>query len=487
MRIRVLTEAGQVELDDLDVGCTTAQLLQAATAKSPWCVPPPQIGKAVFQGRPLEVNSSLSDAGVSDGDTVVVIRSRKQGAGPSEEPVDSDPGPDEQTILRITTEELKKSGKLKDLGDVSAPPPSSSNHSEDLTPRLRHMENHLQQLLDAVEGLNLSIRDNRAGRESGDDVEDSSTEDPPPPLPEPNPHYIEQLCDMGFPEEVVKKALLLTNNRLEQATEWLLEHAGDLDAATPLTEEQLRELVGQQRRPQRSGGNRYRPPGQASSSGAASAAQGAQTQSPQPHLVEQLVEMGFESGQATAALQAFGNNIEIACHWLLSSGNRPGTVPPTLHTQVAPERAGDDRVEMGGGIVEGVQPPSTLGEQLDVDTPYGNPGAGSDNLLSSFSSAAPPEDDVTGPLSSPAVQRFLHGLDVDTVALAELLQNPVIREALQNDRVLQALQDMLLNPSRTPEYLSDPEVGPALLQVHRQFNSGSVPPPDDPSNVGDSQ
>jgi hypothetical protein len=39
-------------------------------------------------------------------------------------------------------------------------------------------------------------------------------------VPEPNADFLTRLGDMGFPEPVARRALLLTRNRLDAATEW---------------------------------------------------------------------------------------------------------------------------------------------------------------------------------------------------------------------------------------------------------------------------
>ena len=41
-------------------------------------------------------------------------------------------------------------------------------------------------------------------------------------VPEPNAEAAARLTDMGFPEAVARRALLLTRNRLDAATEWCL-------------------------------------------------------------------------------------------------------------------------------------------------------------------------------------------------------------------------------------------------------------------------
>ncbi len=42
----------------------------------------------------------------------------------------------------------------------------------------------------------------------------------PVQVPEPNAEAAARLADMGFPEAVARRALLLTRNRLDAATEW---------------------------------------------------------------------------------------------------------------------------------------------------------------------------------------------------------------------------------------------------------------------------
>ena len=61
--------------------------------------------------------------------------------------------------------------------------------------------------------------------------------------PDPDPEYVEQLKDMGFPEPRARKALILCRNSMTRATDWLLEHADDADVDTELTEADLRSIA----------------------------------------------------------------------------------------------------------------------------------------------------------------------------------------------------------------------------------------------------
>jgi hypothetical protein len=50
--------------------------------------------------------------------------------------------------------------------------------------------------------------------------------------------------------------------------------------------------------------------------------------------------------------------------------------------------------------------------------------------------------------------------------LGNILTHPAIQQGMQSERVLQAFQAMIEDPSSAHDYLNDPEVGPILLRVH---------------------
>lgn len=55
-----------------------------------------------------------------------------------------------------------------------------------------------------------------------------------PPSPVYDTGILNDLTDMGFPQEACKRALYFTENRsLEAATNWVMEHIGDSDIADP--------------------------------------------------------------------------------------------------------------------------------------------------------------------------------------------------------------------------------------------------------------
>jgi len=487
MKVRVRSLSGSRELDDaagLSAASTVGELLGALEVGGG-----PKL-RLLHHGRALEVEQALGAAGVADGDTVVVLERREPAAPEAPDPTRP---PDMEALNRATHAEAVARGTLAPGNPPPVGPPRGARRlrpGASVPDSVRNMESHLQSLLDAVEGLhgavaapslmsNQSLSSQRGSSGSGAAAaEEEEDGEENVQLPEPDRAHMAQLVEMGFAEEAVKKALLLTNNRLELAMDWLLEHGSDPDATQPLSEAELRELGRRHRRRQRVNLAAFRPAAAAPSQGPASTT--AFDAPPPAALVETLVEMGFESGAARGALAAFRNNVEMACHWLLTAGSRPGAVPPAPPTQRQPSSgpAPDDSprgVVHPGASTGAAEVPPRPRSPSQLETPYGNPGSEtrSDTLSSSLDDHdGLPAEPLDEQLSN--MQSFLESLGVDALMLGELLQNPVIRSALQRDRVMQAFQDMIQDPSSAHRYLADPEVGPALLQVHRLLgNDGS--------------
>lgn len=102
-------------------------------------------------------------------------------------------------------------------------------------------------------------------------------------------NLLQQLQDMGFPENRAKKALVLSRMNVQIAMEWLLEHMDDPHIDDPLTPQQLGIL------------RQVQPSSFA----------------PNPQIVQNLKDMGFPEEDITQALKAVGNNQDAACAWLL--------------------------------------------------------------------------------------------------------------------------------------------------------------------------
>ena len=57
-----------------------------------------------------------------------------------------------------------------------------------------------------------------------------------------NAEALQQLVDMGFPENRARKALQIHRGHAQLGMDWLLEHEGDADIDEPLSQDHLRHL-----------------------------------------------------------------------------------------------------------------------------------------------------------------------------------------------------------------------------------------------------
>lgn len=129
---------------------------------------------------------------------------------------------------------------------------------------------------------------------------------------------LRHLTEMGFPESRAVKALRLNHMSVTQAMEWLIEHADDPAADTPLPNEIASDVAG------------------ASASADSRSSQGATAEDPKDELTEifkkirrkrefrpdpraviALMEMGFDEKEVIDALRVNNNQQDAACEWLL--------------------------------------------------------------------------------------------------------------------------------------------------------------------------
>ncbi|XP_056394894.1 ubiquitin-associated domain-containing protein 1 [Hyla sarda] len=129
---------------------------------------------------------------------------------------------------------------------------------------------------------------------------------------------LRQLTEMGFPESRAVKSLRLNHMSVTQAMEWLIEHADDPTADTPLPNENASDEAG------------------AAASADSRSCQGATAEDPKDELTEifkkirrkrefrpdpraviALMEMGFDEKEVIDALRVNNNQQDAACEWLL--------------------------------------------------------------------------------------------------------------------------------------------------------------------------
>uniref|UniRef100_A0A1A8M0K1 Ubiquitin-associated domain-containing protein 1 n=2 Tax=Nothobranchius pienaari TaxID=704102 RepID=A0A1A8M0K1_9TELE len=219
---------------------------------------------------------------------------------------------------------------------------------------------------------------------------------------------LQQLTEMGFPENRAIKALRLNHMSVTQAMEWLIEHVDDPSVDSPLPGQDCSGAAG--------AAAATTPAPSASASGSnvlhnVSRQSSVDESSRQDELTEifkrirrkrefrpdsraviALMEMGFDEKEVIDALRVNNNQQDAACEWLL--GDR----------KPSPE---------------------------DLDK----------------------------------------GIDTNSPLFQAILENPVVQLGLTNPKTLLAFEDMLENPLNSTQWMNDPETGPVMLQISRIFQT----------------
>ncbi|XP_008334544.1 ubiquitin-associated domain-containing protein 1-like [Cynoglossus semilaevis] len=220
---------------------------------------------------------------------------------------------------------------------------------------------------------------------------------------------LQQLTEMGFPENRSIKALRLNHMSVTQAMEWLIEHIDDPAVDTPLS--------GQDSSGGAAGAAEASLPSTSASASGLTLPHSLSRQSsadagnkqdelteifkrirrkrefrPDSRTVIALMEMGFDEKEVIDALKVNNNQQDAACEWLL--GDR----------KPSPE---------------------------DLDK----------------------------------------GIDINSPLFQAILENPVVQLGLTNPKTLLAFEDMLENPLNSAQWMNDPETGPVMLQISRIFQT----------------
>ncbi|RUS83261.1 hypothetical protein EGW08_008984 [Elysia chlorotica] len=239
---------------------------------------------------------------------------------------------------------------------------------------------------------------------------------------------VKQLTDMGFPENRARKALLLNQQSVMSAMDWLLTNESDPDIDKPLPGQDMElESNGDQAEggssESRDGGNNSKEQVAAAtddkvgdSSAAAEGAVGGVQEGPKfkniletirafqkrefrpnARALQKLLEMGFSEKEAIQALRISRNNQDSACDWLLS-----------------------ERSE-GPEVID-------------------------------------------------------RGLEPNSPVYKAILANPNVQLGLNSPRCLLAFLQMLESPVSVSQWLNDPEMGPLLMQISRIYHSEKLTP-----------
>eukprot|EP01117_Protostelium_nocturnum_P010145 TRINITY_DN3619_c0_g2_i3.p1 TRINITY_DN3619_c0_g2~~TRINITY_DN3619_c0_g2_i3.p1 ORF type:complete len:407 (-),score=131.30 TRINITY_DN3619_c0_g2_i3:1027-2247(-) len=216
---------------------------------------------------------------------------------------------------------------------------------------------------------------------------------------------LEQLTEMGFPAERSKKALILNQMNIQLAMEWLINHENDSHLDDPLTQQQLRAIV-----------------------------------------------------QKNRILSQLRNNVST------NPSNSSSPISPAVlpsQTNSIPINSAPMSSTLESNIPEGNQQSPQIAQAQTPDQA----------TIQQLRDMGFPEEEVTQALlatgnnQEAAAAWLLGDREPDFNALQSILTNPVIQAGLGNPRVLEALRNIMENPNSAMQYLTDPEIGPILLQV----------------------
>ena len=361
MRLNILSlQTGSRELADVSIH-DTVDGLKAKLSEECLVDAQPTGLRLIHSGKTLAVGSErLSDAGVAEGDVIVVVKRRGSGDENAWKQREMNkPSPDAATIAEA-------------MSKASLGPEEGERGDEDLE-----------------RGPGLRDTDASTGRYAEGGSSYTAVGNAPQggagmTLPEPDAEALAQLLEMGFPEARARKALLLHRNHPGAAMEWLLEVGDGPEADADLTEGQVHHVMTSLGMRQPVLRRQREPPGV-----------------PDEAMIRSLCEMGFPRGEVLEALAATNNDHDAACAWLLGDRGVGGATRP----QATRESAGEGA------------------------SAQGNPES-------------------------------MHML------LGNILSHPTVQQGMQSERVLQAFQSMIEDPSSAHDYMNDPEVGPILLRVH---------------------
>ncbi|QDZ21219.1 hypothetical protein HOP50_05g37470 [Chloropicon primus] len=461
LTLTLVTLKGEQKVESVPQDATVDQLRdlfhEASEASGLEC-PCPEKQRVVYQGKEIR-DCTLEQAGISDGCSVVVVERRDLVTRCS--PV-VDKSPAKEWIQEMTTKLAEQKGNIVSRSGVMG----TGGHDRSTAASI----NDIQQLLNAIttdtDRTDGSIRSNalrhdpitlwglgsgeRGESEGSTGEEDNleevegdgllsaeleSTGDEQVQLPEADPTKLSRLMEMGFSETLARKALILRHNNLDAAMDWVFEHQDDPDAETPLTEAQLRRIAVSRRRHRRHR-RRFRRSWPRSDVAV------------DQDLVTQLGEMGFSESLSRFALGTFNNNMELACQWLLASADDFESDPELDNSPRQNEGSDedDDGAQQGGVETE------TSASQIVQD------------------------------LQDLGLRLRGHALPDSGLRLRGLGSSP----SLQQERLMHAFQAMIENPREARSYLTDPEIGPILLQVQRAQRVSSGITPMSQSNAAES-
>jgi hypothetical protein len=196
---------------------------------------------------------------------------------------------------------------------------------------------------------------------------------------------------------------------------------------------------------------------------------------PDADAMATLLDMGFPEARAKKALLLHRNHPGAATEWLLEVGDSPEADAELTNVEIRQVR---NTIGMPQTMFRAPQEPTGEPDEADVQRLIGM-GFLREEVIAALSATNNNHDAACAWLLGErdggrlrAVQDFDGGVGARgnpesmQMLLGDILSHPTIQEGMRSERVVQAFQSMIEDPSSAHDYMNDPEVGPILLRVH---------------------
>ena len=196
---------------------------------------------------------------------------------------------------------------------------------------------------------------------------------------------------------------------------------------------------------------------------------------PDPDAMATLLDMGFPEARAKKALLLHRNHPGAAMEWLLEVGDGPEADAELTDVEIQQVMS---TIGVSQTIFRPPREPAGDPDEADVQRLV-EMGFPREEVLAALRATHNNHDAACAWLlgeRGSGRMRAMQDMDVGVGArgnpesmqmlLGDILSHPTIQEGMRSERVVQALQSMIEDPSSAHDYMNDPEVGPILLRVH---------------------
>ena len=196
---------------------------------------------------------------------------------------------------------------------------------------------------------------------------------------------------------------------------------------------------------------------------------------PDPDAMATLLDMGFPEARAKKALLLHLNHPGAAMEWLLEVGDGPEADAELTDVEIQQVMS---TIGVSQTIFRPPREPAGDPDEADVQRLV-EMGFPREEVLAALRATHNNHDAACAWLlgeRGSGRMRAMQDMDVGVGArgnpesmqmlLGDILSHPTIQEGMRSERVVQAFQSMIEDPSSAHDYMNDPEVGPILLRVH---------------------